>query len=239
MRFPGERPSGSAIPSPICGSRSSPWAPERRTARALLPVLRRLAAARPSCLQGDIRSPAPVGSQWRASEDGGFSKPPVAGVICLLWCGKGHTRKLGLLAWRWYVDSKGGKTGGSQCSKSSLFGGVLVSFLLPFRHTWKLGLHAFKLISNVTFGFSFFSPKNLCCYPEAHLGTQFIATQLGSIRLQRPPPLSLWPARLRCPRLPREAGTGSNCPSTEPCCQTRRQEGRGRIRTSAEGGGAK
>lgn len=190
---------------------------------------RRLAAARPSCLQGDIHSPVPFGSQWRASEDGGFSKAPVAGVICPLWRGKSHTRKLGVLGWSWYVENKGGKAGRSQCSKSSLFGGVMVSFILPFRRTWKSGLHAFKVISNAVFGFSFFSPKNLCCCPEAHLGTQFVATQLGSTLLQRPPPLSLWPARLRFPHLPREVGIGSNCPSTQPCCQTRRQEGRGRT----------
>lgn len=36
--FPGERPSGSLIPSRVSGSRSSLWAPACRTAHALLPA---------------------------------------------------------------------------------------------------------------------------------------------------------------------------------------------------------
>lgn len=58
-----------------------------------------------------------------------------------------------MLGWRWYVGSKRGKAGGSQCSKSSLFGGVLVSFLLPLRQTRKLALHASKRISDAVWIF--------------------------------------------------------------------------------------
>lgn len=54
---------------------------------------------------------------------------------------------------------------------------------------------AFKLISNAMFGFSFFSPKSPCCYPEAHLGNALHCCPAW----QRSPPKATSPQPLASP----------------------------------------
>lgn len=203
------------------------------------PCGHRRATARLSCPRGDIRGPAAFGSRRWASEDGGFSVPPAAGVICLLWRGRSHTRKWGVLGWRWYVGSKRGKAGGSQCSKSSLFGGVLVSFLLPLRQTRKLALHASKRISDAVWFFILLTkePALLARGTPWHAIHSYPAWQHSPAKAPSPQPLACQAA---FPSFAQGSGDRQRLPQRrEPCCQTRGRAGRGRTCTSAEGGGAK
>lgn len=139
----------------------------------------------------------------------------LTGLICLLCHGKGLGRKEGgVLGWTWYVGNRRGKAGGSQCSKSSVFLRCL-GFIPFFRHTRKLGLHAFKLTFKAMFGFSFLSPKNQCCNPGAHLGTQCCSAQQHS-------PAEVT-SLLICPGKCRKAAAAP----AEPGCQTCRKGGAG------------
>lgn len=55
-------------------------------------------------------------------------------VCCAIARGWEGRKEGGVLGWRWYVGNRRGKAGGSQCSKSRVFWGILASFFLLAIH---------------------------------------------------------------------------------------------------------